>query len=219
MKIIKYLLGIFFAINGLVSGIIIGYFVSEFIYRETIPLFSTPNYFFPLIALLFLITGLILGWWYGYKTADIKNIKSFLIIGATILLIAAFFINDASCEKNKEGWSCTYKLGLAIPIYQESCEKQGGIWNCSGFCLSSYSHYCDFSLGDAGKECINSSECESKCVISTETAETRCSRPEGSYSFECKDIRGECSKYRLRTCDSYFELNNGTVNYNMVICD
>ncbi|MCU0653077.1 MAG: hypothetical protein MUD10_02350 [Candidatus Pacebacteria bacterium] len=152
----------------------------------------------------------------------IKNIIGVVCIGILLVLAAGLvYLNYGECGKTESGWSCRFKLGGAVGIYKKECERQGGEWKCYGLCSNSYDHYCDLPLGDGGKECANSDECNGLCIVDLGYAENNCVRDEadGGNTYKCENAKGACSKYNLRECNHYQELNNGVVNVNLVLCD
>ena len=119
--------------------------------------------------------------------------------------------SEAICSDEKTGWSCEFNInrsemknlrGIEMPIlevYKNKCEEMGGQWNCYGYCMPEYTHYCDFRYKDGGDLCISSLQCGDKCT--------------GIFGV------GKCSEYQVRVCDQYNEIFFGIPIPHMVLCD
>ena len=141
--------------------------------------------------------------------------------------------DETLCEEIEYGWMCILnkegdwfqegweeKYGTLNDAFEAVCNEQGGTWNCSGYCLPSYEHYCDFLRKDAGKACTNSSDCSDKCIISFDYIATNYPDREMYNNIPCPECTGTCSEYTVRFCDWYYELNNGIIEDNTgIMCD
>jgi len=151
-----------------------------------------------------------------------------------ILSNSSYTIPDGNlCKYTDSGWLCylvlpskfksedRYKYGKAKEILERTCEEQGGTLKCYGFCEPYYEHYCDFPFNDAGKECINSDQCEGKCVIGNNYVERNYPNRNLYFNIEVGDkLKGTCSLSPRRACDWWFEVNNGVIeNHTGVLCD
>jgi hypothetical protein len=169
------------------------------------------------------------------KLAIIGIVLSLISIIGVLFMIWAFNQIDSKCRVADNGWSCNYIIGLEIKRDANKCAEQGGKWECYGWCMPDYTHYCDFPNSDVGKECLNSDECKGKCTIKEEDIEKSCSNYlsyrqwrslenqtvqwDDQFPLKCEGVKGECSQYILRTCDGWYELNNGEITRQWAICD
>jgi len=118
------------------------------------------------------------------------------------------FNTFTTCENSKIGWECSFDINWTedkelnvTSIFQSECNKQGGTFNCYGYCMPDYNHYCDFIFKDSNKFCITSLQCGGKCI-----------KKENNFF-------GRCSEHILRFCDDYKEFNFGFTTLNRVECD
>lgn len=136
------------------------------------------------------------------------------------------------CKRTDSGWACvltnstnasfTDKLKALDARFKGICEEKEGMYRCYGFCLPFYDRYCDFPFSDAGKECGSSFDCLGKCVVESDSAVPY--YPEGKLldnkAVACaRECKGACSRYALRSCDRFIEVNDGTIEENHVVCD
>jgi hypothetical protein len=124
-----------------------------------------------------------------------------IIILVLVILIIGVVIIDSDYKKTDSGWQVNFRLGIGENLYKGICAVQGGNWECGGWCLKWYDHYCDFVFKDAGKECINSEQCMGGCIIEDFKRLTEqcpnwrdAKQCDGSpyCQFYCKDFKGEC---------------------------
>jgi len=140
-----------------------------------------------------------------------------IVVSGCTKLLKNKEIDEPNCEVNENGWSCvltentsmfsdyTPELSRQNDELREKCENEGGILKCYGFCLPSYTRFCDFPLEDAGRECTDSDQCVGACITIDSECEENC--------------LGECSEYILRLCDQRIEVIKGKTIQNLIICD
>ena len=137
-----------------------------------------------------------------------KLVGQLLIIALLILsFIFSTFIFFSKCEKTNTGWSCEFLINPLANIYGNNCETQGGRWltHESVWGGSVYGD-CDFPYSDAGKECLNSKECEGGCV-----AKMNYDWPLEN-EISCVNCKGECAKYI--SGGWWIELNDNKIEYH-----
>jgi len=78
--------------------------------------------------------------------------------------------------------------------------------------LPGYSHYCDFAANDAGKDCHDPSECETKdCRLERNKAKKYLDNIDDNVKSQIDGIAcdgicyGKCTAYRVRHCDQVFD--------------
>lgn len=157
--------------------------------------------------------------------------KKLLIVGSVIAVLGAggFFLynrsnqaSSTSCEDTESGWKCNFNSEDAKESYRQKCQDEGGRWSCYGQCLPNYDFYCDFSLADADEECHNSDECGlGKCLISRDFVDKNYPDREIQTDVSCKkECLGKCSKYPVRDCEWWFEVNNNKIeDHSDILCD
>ena len=74
-------------------------------------------------------------------------------IALLIVLLVIYFIPQNKYEPSFKS--------LSLPGDKNSCEEIGGYWETISF---SGNGYCNKMTTDAGKECIDSDECEGHCI-------------------------------------------------------
>ena len=121
-----------------------------------------------------------------------------------------------NCLNTSDGYECTYdipddsnitrlQLDKQDEKMKEQCEADGGEYKCYGFCTEAYERICDFPYEDAGKSCIDNSECTGYCIADDWECETNCT--------------GKCAQYRLNMCDNPTHLTEGVAHYESILCD
>ena len=118
-----------------------------------------------------------------------------------------------SCQKIENGWKCTSTtIGKEYEKIEKICKAKGNIFYCEGPCDDYV--FCFMPFDDAGKECINSSQCKGSCIgdydkiiNKYDSAQT----PGSATKCNADDIcSGTCSKIpKIGSCDWYFEVNDG----------
>ena len=108
--------------------------------------------------------------------------------------------------------------------FRQKCEREGGRWECYGWCLPMYEHFCDFPFDDAGKECLSSADCQGECVLEEWGDVNKFVDPAAGFSSDgvpCKiECKGTCATYRLSICDPHHEIAEvGIIKSYMVLCD
>jgi hypothetical protein len=134
------------------------------------------------------------------------------------------------CNHTDSGWFCVLTsngvqddsrdYGIVEGRMRDKCIAQGGAWKCYGFCMPSYEHYCDFPYADVGVPCRNSSQCSGVCQIDTAYVDRVFENRSRYNPIQCDSCIGNCSGYKLRTCDWWYEINNGTIeDHTGILCD
>jgi hypothetical protein len=133
--------------------------------------------------------------------------------------LSAFF--QQKCNETEVGWVCYFDDTQTSDLYGEKCEQNGGMWDCSGFCMQDYPRTCECPYADAGKECTNSQQCIGKCVVDTGYVAEKYPHNTRDDVINCGFFcKGNCSAYPLGFCDWYYEVNDGKLeNHAQIFCD
>ncbi len=122
------------------------------------------------------------------------------------------------CEDVVGGFKCNNNDTEVLKRPKAYCESLDGRWgpDCC-FCPSHPARWnCDFPYLDAGEECVNSVQCEGRCLLDKDFAEERYGEISDQYNFDCEGCTGTCEKYPLFSW--FYELNDGEVFYDLKIC-
>lgn len=174
-----------------------------------------------------------------------KRALILVLIFFMIILIGSLYISNREkfefekyCTNNTGGFTCQYcdfedeecRLTSGNLITEELdnklrniCESYDGRYYCEGFCAGHYTRTCEFPFSDAGKECTNSSECNSGTCIANQADLDRLNLTYSDMKGEganCSDCIGVCSKYPHNICvDNLPILENSRAMLNMASCD
>jgi len=150
-----------------------------------------------------------------------------IIVIVFVLIAGVLIIARPKCQTSNTKWSCDYKFGLGISIYQQKCENQDGEWDCFGGAMHSISHYdffhnyycsCYVPSNDAGKECISADECNGNCVVEIEYVKKNCPNFSNNLTeFKCENIKGKCTKYITGMKTGQYQLNNGIITHDPIM--
>jgi len=114
--------------------------------------------------------------------------SKFIILGIAVIILIGIIIAILLTQQT-----------VITPIDKESCEARGGkwgLWDCGDRpdCIPK----CNEATLDGGKECSDSSECE-----------TYCEAPEGA--DEGSQAVGKCSGWEIKLTDCMQEIEDGNV--------
>jgi hypothetical protein len=90
--------------------------------------------------------------------------------------------------------------------------------------MASYTHSCDYPYEDAGKPCTDSGQCAGRCTVPEDYVRKNWPNTNlyisGNLTCADGDCNGTCAAYPLRFCQSWIEVNNGTIEPMLgPICD
>jgi hypothetical protein len=141
--------------------------------------------------------------------------KKLIVIMIGVLLIVGYLLASGflpECKDTDTGWECRFNNDLMKELYQTQCH---GYFHCTAMC---FTYFCDLPYDDAGKECSSSEQCKGHCVV--DTSYIKQNYPNMTWITNCSEpCSGTCSKYPLRTCDWWYEVNNSTIEQHAVMCD
>lgn len=152
-----------------------------------------------------------------------KISKKVVIFSVVVLFLFVLFklfaIPDMPnyCQEIENGWSCDLESewdnnhNVEIEI-EKICEMRKNVFFCDGQCFP-YA-FCYIPFDDAGKECINSDQCEGLCVVDYNEGVDKyggMKRPGEKIKCNADNIcKGTCSRIPdFGTCKWYFEIDNG----------